>query len=410
AAAARRERGSLFGSDIGLERDRQMSAAATFAPPLASWIKPRLDLASTFTFVRDPNARSLLRPRDTTFVDSIAVLPRRFGNTQTATVAAQLDVQSMVRVFWQRMRLLRAVSDAVTPIDLSVSRSLISAFDDETFSPSLGYQLALGGPTSFRSLRGRPATTAGQTNTMSAGSSLVLPFGFVFLPRYGLTTTRSWYRRTDNQQDAIDGLQRDYPDLTLRWSFVAGQSGLSAIVGKAVRSVAASAGARNTRVTALTPQLGGAGDLRVSRIRVYPINATITWPFGDLSTTGGFSWSVRDDSLPGSATHGFTNERSADVGRSWKLPSSWNARSPLRTRLGWQEQRTKNALAGTARNLTDNGRRVFSLSADTDLNETMSFSIQGSRTGTIDRNYNRRFDQTVITAALQLQFFSGPGH
>ena len=412
AAAARRERGSLFGSDIGLERDRQMSAAATFAPPVASWLKPRLDLASTFTFVRDPNARALIdaRRRDTTFVDSIAVLPRRFGNTQTATAAAQLDIQTMGRVFWQRVGFLRALSNAITPIDVSVSRSLISAFDDETFSPSLGYQLALGGPTSFRSLRGRPATTAGLTNTLSGSSSLVLPFGFTFLPRYSLTTTRSWYRRSDDQQDAIDGLQRDYPDLTLRWSFVPGSRGASAFFGKAVRSVSASAGLRNTRVTALTPQAGGEGDLRASRIRVYPVNATILWPFGDLSTTGGLSWSVRDDSLPGSATHGFTNERSADVARSWKLPSSWNARSPLRTRLGWQEQRTKNTLAGSLRNLTDNARRVFSLSADTDLNETMSFSLQGSRTATMDRNYNRRFNQTVITAALQMQFFSGPTH
>ncbi|HEX2718157.1 MAG TPA: hypothetical protein VHM67_10785, partial [Gemmatimonadaceae bacterium] len=59
------------------------------------------------------------------------------------------------------------------------------------------------------------------------------------------------------------------------------------------------------------------------------------------------------------------------------------------------------------RYLADNGRRVFSLSADTDLNENMTFSLQGGRTATLDRNYNRRFTQTLITAALQLQFYAG---
>ncbi|HWE43437.1 MAG TPA: cell surface protein SprA [Gemmatimonadaceae bacterium] len=405
-AATRGERGSLFGRDVGLERNRQMTAAASFAPPFSSWLKPRVDIGSTFSFVRDPNARPLSRV-DSLTMDSSYVLPRRFGNTQSLTTAAQVDVQAMGRTFWQRLMYLRRLSDAVTPIDVSYSRSLISAFDNEAESPGWGYQLALGGARSFRSLRGHPATTAGLTNTVSAGSSVVFPYGFILVPRYGLTTTRSWYRRTNDQQDVIDGIQRDYPDLTLRWTMAPGAGRAGRIVARAITSLAASAGVRHTRVAALAPSTSSAGDLRVSRIRVYPINATITWPFGDLSATGGYSWSIRDDSLPGSATHGVTGERSADVSRSWALPSRWNTRSPLRTRLGWQEVRTKNVLVESGRSLQDNARRVFSLSADTDLNSTMSFSLQGSRTATMDRNYNRRFVQTVITAAMQLQFFSG---
>lgn len=405
-AATRNERGSLLGRDVGLERDRQMTAAASFAPPLSSWLKPRVDLGSTFSFVRDPNARPLTRV-DSLTMDSTFVLPRRFGNTQTVTTAAQLDMQRMGQVFWQRVWRLRRLSDAITPIDISYSRSLISAFDNEAESPGLAYQLALGGARSFRSLRDRPATTAGLTNTVSAGSSVVFPYGFVLVPRYGLTTTRSWYRRSEDEQDVIDGIQRDYPDLTLRWTLVPGQTTLGRIVSHGITNLAASAGVRHTRVAALAPSTSSAGDLRVSRIRAYPINATITWPFGDLSTTGGYSWSIRDDSLPGSATHGVTGERSADVAKSWTLPAQWNTRSPLRTRLGWQETRTKNVLVLSGRSLADNARRVFSLSGDADLNPTMSFSLQGSRTATMDRNYNRRFVQTVITAALQLQFFAG---
>ena len=56
---------------------------------------------------------------------------------------------------------------------------------------------------------------------------------------------------------------------------------------------------------------------------------------------------------------------------------------------------------------TDNGRRSFSLTADTDVAENAVFSLQGSRVTSFDRNFNRRITQTVLSAVLQLQFFPG---
>jgi hypothetical protein len=47
------------------------------------------------------------------------------------------------------------------------------------------------------------------------------------------------------------------------------------------------------------------------------------------------------------------------------------------------------------------------LSADTDLAENLTFSLQGSRVITFDRNFNRRFTQTVVSAVLNIQFFGG---
>ncbi len=52
---------------------------------------------------------------------------------------------------------------------------------------------------------------------------------------------------------------------------------------------------------------------------------------------------------------------------------------------------------------------AFNFNADTDVAENMTFSLQGSRVVTFDRNFNRRFVQTVITAVFQLQFFAGVG-
>ncbi len=58
--------------------------------------------------------------------------------------------------------------------------------------------------------------------------------------------------------------------------------------------------------------------------------------------------------------------------------------------------------------LTDNGRRLLAASADTDLADNLTFTLQASRLVNFDRNFNRRFVQTAFTAVLHLEFFSGP--
>jgi hypothetical protein len=120
------------------------------------------------------------------------------------------------------------------------------------------------------------------------------------------------------------------------------------------------------------------------------------------------------DSLPGSVTRGRTSDLVTDVGKSFPLPASWRLSSPLRARMTWQETLAENfvsnaAVVGARSRLTDNGRRAFSLNLDTDLSETMTFSFQGSRIATFDRNFNRRIVQTIFTTVFQMQFFAGEG-
>jgi len=45
------------------------------------------------------------------------------------------------------------------------------------------------------------------------------------------------------------------------------------------------------------------------------------------------------------------------------------------------------------------------LSADTDLSETVVFTLQGSRMATFHNNFNRRATQLVLSTVLQVQFF-----
>src|SRR5207237_5209901 len=131
-----------------------------------------------------------------------------------------------------------------------------------------------------------------------------------------------------------------------------------------------------------------------------------------LAATVGYAFSKQLDAKPGLTSNGDNSDFSVDVSKPWKLPADWNARSDLRTRVSYQKSLGQNfvvnplVFSGESR-LTDNGRRAFSMSADTDVAENLSSSFVISRVESFDRNLNRRFTQTVISAVMHLQFYAG---
>jgi hypothetical protein len=170
-----------------------------------------------------------------------------------------------------------------------------------------------------------------------------------------------------------------------------------------------------TRQSLVVPAVltGAPPEERATHVRTYPLNASLTWAPGEITTSGGYSYRTQVDSLPGSVTNGNSAESSAEIGRTFKVPADWGLKSGVRARLGFQQSRTKSyvenlfAAVGNRSRLTDNGRQAFTLNADTDVADNATFSLQGSRIVNFDRNLNRRLTQTVITAVLQMQFYAG---
>ena len=56
AVAAERERVAWAGVDVGLERERVLGATILYAPSPQSWLRPRFELGSGYSMLRDPNA------------------------------------------------------------------------------------------------------------------------------------------------------------------------------------------------------------------------------------------------------------------------------------------------------------------------------------------------------------------
>lgn len=407
--AARRERGTLFGVDIGLERERTMSSSITLAPPTESWVRPRLALGSTFGMLRDPNNRSLvvaIGPAD----EPVPSLVRRTGNTQYVTAAANIDaasgVQRLVGEGSAWMRLARVVR----PIDFSVSRNQLTSYDGVPVAAGLGYQFGLGSINRFRETDGLLASNAGASTDMVLANALALPGGLAVTNRVQRTASRHWNRRSDLRNTLFEGDLQTFPDVALRWSGKPARlSGVFSSLGLTARAL------RAVQEWTTPSDLDRVLDeIRRSEQVSVPLSASMVTARGNVAWTATYAWSRRVDSLPGSTSRGRSTDLATDLSKSFPLPKSWGMKSPLRARVAWQETLAENfvtnaAAAGFRSRLTDNGRRVFNLNFDTDVSETMSLSLQGTRLATFDRNFNRRIVQTLLTAVFQMQFFAGPG-
>ncbi|PYO46773.1 MAG: cell surface protein SprA [Gemmatimonadetes bacterium] len=401
------DRDRIFGSDAGLERERAMQAGINISPPITAWFRPRLDFGTSYNMLRDPNTLSFARQGG----DSTGELriPRRLGNSQTTTAGLTLDLPRAVKLYTDSNSVLRGLLGGLQPVDINFNRSLLSVYDGSAAGASVAYQFGLGGVNTFREIGNELATSVGLVTQFSVNQSLNLPFGANIASRYQRINTRNWTRRIEQGQEIVDGTQIVFPDVAFRWT---GQpSGLRSIIS----NVGANARVLETRQVNGTQPLAGdtLDDRGKIRVRTYPLSGSLVFAGArPLAATVGYSFSKQLDAKPGLTSNGDNSDFSVDVSKPWKLPADWNARSDLRTRVSYQKSLGQNfvvnplALTGESR-LTDNGRRAFSMSADTDVAENLSSSFVVSRVESFDRNLNRRFTQTVLSAVMHLQFYAG---
>jgi hypothetical protein len=314
---------------------------------------------------------------------------------------------------------------SIQPLDINYNRSLVSVFDHAPSSAPLGYQFAIGSIARFREIDDTPATSAGIVNQLSANHTIVLPFGASLANRYQMISARNWTRRQDDTQAVTDGTQVVFPDLSLRWSMKPDR------LRRVISSIGGSARAVQTRqVNNRQPDFlrpvqsgeveNGTGELPAfltdrgeTTVRSFPASLSVVFAGQrPLSASLGYAYSQRRERRPGLSSRSGSNDISVELAKPWAVPPDWKLRSDIRTRVTYQDTQGDNfvlnplALSRESR-LTDNGRRAFSFSADTEVAENLSSSFVFSRVESFDLNLNRRFTQTVLSAVLHLQFFGG---
>jgi cell surface protein SprA len=413
--AAWAERLSVLGTSLGLERERSLTSTLQFAPTVSPWLRPRADFTSSFTLNKDPNARVLLREGDST---GAFRLPRRLGAAQSLNTGMTFDFGRLITLRTGDNSRWRRLGNVFAPIDVQWQQSLTSNYDNTSYIPGFGFQLGLGGLNDFRGTESRLASTAGRLRRTTLGGSLNLPFSFTLISRMENGTTETWTRRSlDGFQALITSTQVVYPDVRLRWSWRPQKL-------KGVISQLNVDGTYNVseQETNIPNETGGLADRSRVIARRQPVSANITWSFlGNLTTLAQYSTENREDLRPGALTSTETVRSSFDVGRSFRLPKSWNTRSgQLRANLSYQSERNLSVVAGSTITdllgnttntapavLTNNGRRAFNLNTNTDLNELLTFQLTSSYVVTYDRNFNRQTSSMILSTTLQLRFFAG---
>ena len=416
------DRFRILGADAGLEREREMQAGLNYTPSTTWWIRPRVDFGSSYNMLRDPNTLSFLRIEDS--VGSVT-LPRRIGSSQTASAGVTLDLPRAASLYLDSASFLHRLFRAIQPVDVNFNRSIISVFDQTPSSAPIAYQLAFGGVSRFREIDGTPATNAGLINQLSANHTIVLPFGASLANRYQLISARNWTRRLDDSHAITDGTQVVFPDVALRWSMKPDR------LRRIISSIGGTARAVQTRQMNArqpdrlpTPSSGSESgeepvepaftiDRAETLVRSFPANFSIVFAGARaLSANVGYAYSQRRETRPGLSGKNHNTDVSFEIAKPWATPPSWKLRSDVRTRVSYLDTLGNNfvlnprTLSRESR-LTDNGRRAFSFSADTDVAENLSSSFVFSRVESFDKNLNRRFTQTVLSAVLHLQFFAG---
>jgi hypothetical protein len=400
AIAAGRERSAFGGVDMGLERERTLGTTIRVAPAQEFWVRPRLELASGYTMLRDPNLPGVIAPG----AEGLR-LASRFGNSQRASASAVFDLPRLTADLpensWER-----SVTRFLGAIDVSIGRDQLSAYDAAPLTPGWRYQFGLDEFDAARQIGSVLAASAGAGTRYAASNTLTLPFGATIAQRVQRTDSRHYSRRSLDQLTRVDGEQVVFPDVTLRWS------GQPVALTWLLTNVAATVRAVHTRQSFISPQQVGTLERRVTRLTAYPATLTFVGPQDDMALTLAFTRSNRADSLPGSAGESRSTQGSADLTKAFPLPASWKLPGGLRTRLSYTRSETQSYVSNLAAvsqrsRLTDNGRSEINLNADTNLADDISFSLQASRVVTFDRNFNRRFTQTLLSAVLNIQFFGG---
>ncbi|MEO8945211.1 MAG: hypothetical protein ABI338_01840, partial [Gemmatimonadaceae bacterium] len=402
------ERDRVAGFDTGLERERTVGSQLSYSVAPLTWLKLRFNSSANYNMARDPNTLAFVQLADTLGAFRI---PRKIGNTQNVNAGLTIDF----RAFANSTRLIPTIKNfigAFQPIDVSLDRNVITEYDGVAASAPLIYQLGFGDINQFRHIGDEAATSAGLNNQITVSQTVSLPFGASITSRLQRLVMRSWTLGSDNGQDVGAATQLIFPDIALRWTKRIEDS--TALI----RNFSATA-----RVAGTTQRLTSPGEFTLAdgedgttRIRSYPLTVSAIWAGSHpLTTTVGANIVQRVDDQPGLSGQGNTVAFNADIARAFTLPEQWHPHSDLRARMSFQNSYGQSyvinplALVGRSR-LTDNGRRSATFSADTDVSETVTSSFVISRVNSYDMNLARTFTQTVLSAVLHLQFYSGEMH
>jgi len=392
-------RRTLFGQDVGIEVQRSMGTLVSITPRVGPWLRPRLALSSSFSLARDPNASRAVRDLGDTAGGFH--LPVSFANSRRLDLGTQVDPRRLGRAIFGDSAAFARLFGRISNLDLTYNWSRNSVFTAAAFSPGLGYQLALGGLSSFRSVAGLLAVSAVQTSNLTGATGLNLPLGLHATTTYGRSEAISWVRRS-NQQVPIETRSRDWPAATFSWNFTPPQR----TIGRLLTALTAQVSIRRRLTSSTQPGFGTSATAIQSSTtdQLVAPSVTLSWLKGILTSFDASSQKT-DQVSAGSLSHSQRASQNATLTFAFRSPAR-RLKSDIRTTLHYSALATttclKNASDTTCVPYVDSRQHQEQLTMETDLPPNMSAGLQVASITNEERNANRKTRQLVITAFINL--------
>jgi hypothetical protein len=393
-------RRSLLGLDVGVERDRQLSTAFALTPRITSWFRPRFTSQSAFVLSRSLTSRQPIRADGDTA--GAFILPQTLNNSRSWELGAGVELgRLLTRAFGDSSAVARA-SRRLRPFDISDRLTRNSTFDLAAFDPDFGYQLGLGGLSSFLTQQGDSAIGAAEVRATSFNSGADLPLGLSFTLGYTRTRT-SRFQLASGAFLTSETKQREWPRGTVRLT--------RSIRGGPISLFSLGTTFRTAEGTTTTPGVEGRPVLASTFSANLTPDAQVTLRNG-MTFTFSYNRLKQENLSSGNLTQTKQNDFTAGLNHAFNLPTSISRiRRTIRSQLSGVLSRSTSCLLRVGQtdctSVSDTRRTEARASLDSDLAKILTGGLSFSYSLSEARHLDRKFSQIIITASLQLSLFSG---
>lgn len=399
----RDQRATVFGQNIGFERERTMTTGLSAAPAVSTWLRPRLSVSSGFSLRRDPNVRrAVLATPDTAGPFRV---PLATSNFRRRMLGARVDVARLATPAPAGGGAIAAIARALLPADVSHAHERRSVFDRVPDVPGLGYHLALGGVEAFRELDGLAAATAVETAIWTAAGGVQFPLGLQVRLNFRDTDGTTWIRRGP-AQTPIDQTSTEWPSGTASWSHRPG-----GVVGRVIRAVDARAQLRTTETVIRQGEPDGSPVVSENHGTTFTPSLSLTW-LGDVTTSAQYGRTTGTLLAAGNLTETERTDLNGALAFAFRPPEwLWRSRNPLRATVSGSASDVLVCLtrgdAPACLPVADSRRRQLDVKLDTGFSPSVVGGASFSYIHTDQRHLSSRFSQIVFTVFADINFVAG---
>jgi hypothetical protein len=207
---------SLLGTDVGVERDRNLTNSMRVAPRFAAWLGSDLTVGTNFFLSRSLTTRNPVRIEGDTA--GAYILPQTLSNSRFIEFHFSVEPHLLAaRIFGDTTRLAKSLV-RFRPIEITRRHTLESTFDLATFNPGLGYQFALGNLNSFLRRDGQNAIGAADAMTTNVSTSMDFPGGLSAQLSYESTDADRYQQNSTEGFLKTNGSTKAWPSGRFNWS------------------------------------------------------------------------------------------------------------------------------------------------------------------------------------------------